>query len=313
MDRPSFADLSCWLDDRLANSLAHRFGKLKISPLSQANDVADGQTILLLRDETGRSRAVVLCAAPASPDLVHRALVRMRQAKAILYPSLRARILEPLAEGSVHGLSYAVLPYCNSLSNIRPIWWMQRVLLRSIVLEWLYDATACTVRDVESAKIEPDFAEPLRVVASHWLLNSRVRAAADLAVERLRAGEWTPKYVLMHGDFWKGNILIRPENHTGERQKWRNRFVIIDWPGSTIHGYAIFDLVRMSQSMNLNYPSCRREIDRHCQLLKCQTIDAMSYLLAALGHIAMNLEYFPVDAYARMVDSCVMNLEQSLD
>ena len=313
MDRPTLADLRRGLDDRLADSLGGRFGKLEISLLSQAGSVPDGTTVLLLRDAKGRSRAVVLCAAPASPELVQRAVHHARQAKMILGPSLGAHIPDPLMEGSLQGLSYAVMPYCNSLSNFRPVWWMQRALLRPSILEWLRSATECTVRDVEPVDIERSFAEPLREVASFKLPNSRIRAAADRARERLYSGEWSPKYVLMHADFWKGNILIRPASSASERKQWRDRFIIIDWPGSEIHGYAIFDLIRMSQSMRLNTRSLRREIAGHCQLLKCKGTDSMSYLLAALGHIAMNLEHFPVDAYARMAESCFATLEEILE
>ena len=313
MNRPALGDLKRWLDDRLAASLGERFGKLDISLLSQANSVADGTTVLLLRDAMGQSRAVVLCAAPASPELVQRAVHRARQAKMILGPSLGAHILDPLMEGSVQGLSYAVMPYCNSLSNFRPVWWIQRALLRPSILEWLLRVTECTVHDVEPADIERSFAAPLRVVAELNLLNGRLRAAAERAAERLHGGEWSPKFVLMHGDFWKGNILIRPKDHAGEKQQWRDRFIIIDWPGSAIRGYAIFDLIRMSQSMRLNTRNLRREIAGHCQLLKCKVTDSMSYLLAGLGHVAMSLEHFPVDAYARMADSCFATLKETLD
>ena len=141
LDRPTLADLRHSLDGRLADSLAERFGKLDISFLSQANDVADGTTVLLLSDAAGQSRAVVLCAAPAAPEMVQRAMLHARQAKMSLGPSLGAPILEPLMEGLVQGLSFAVLPFCKGLSSIRPVWWMQRALIRPPVLDWLWRAT----------------------------------------------------------------------------------------------------------------------------------------------------------------------------
>ena len=313
MNRPALEDLKRWLDAKLAASLGERFGKLDISLLSQANSVADGTTVLLLRDAMGQSRAVVLCAAPASPELVQRTVHRARQAKTILGPLLGAPILDPLMEGSVQGLSYAVMPYCNSLSSVRPVWWMQRALLRPVIFEWILHVTKCTVRDVDTADIERSFAVPLQVVAELNLLNGRLRAAAERAAERLHGGEWSPKYVLMHSDFWKGNILIRPKSHACEQRQWRDRFIIIDWPGSAIRGYAIFDLIRMSQSMKLNSQSLRKEITDHCQFLNCKLRDSMSYLLAGLGHVAMNLEHFPIDAYVRMADSCFATLKETLD
>jgi hypothetical protein len=294
-------------------SLGDRFGKLEFSLLSQNQAVVDGTTVLLLRDPVGQSRAVVLCSAPIAPDMVQRAMNRARQAKAILGRLTGVPILDPLAEGSVQGLSYAVLPYCHALSGSRPVWWVQRALLRPVILDWLWRATDCTVRDVEPSAIDRSFAEPLRHIALQRSINSRLQTAAALAADRLNAGTWTPKHVLMHGDLWKGNILVREENNGIERQNWRSRFVIIDWAGSEIHGYALFDLVRFAQSMRMSAGKLRNEVDRHCRLLRCETVDAMSYLMAALGNVLMNLDHFPVDRYARMADSCIITLEQILE
>ncbi len=312
MDRPTLSDWKLWLSDRIEASLGDKFGKLSISFLSQTNDVADGTTVLRVCDGAGKSRAVVLCAAPVAPDMVKRAMYKARQAKMSLGPCLGAPILEPLMEGGEHGLSFAVLPYCNSLSKFRPLWWMQRARLRTAVLEWLWRVTECTVCNVELPHVEGDFAAPLRKVASLKALSGRVRTAAEWAAGRLVSGEWRPKYVLMHADLWKGNILVRPGGGTGEKRLWVDQLAIIDWAGSEIHGYAIFDLIRISQSLQLNKTGLRTEVGRHCHLLQCEVADAMSYLLAALGHIAIHIEYFSVDTYARMADACFATLDETL-
>lgn len=92
-----------------------------------------------------------------------------------------------------------------------------------------------------------------------------------------------------------------------------DRFVIIDWAGSEIYGYAMYDLVGLAQSMRLNARNLRREVVRHCRLLRCEPADATSYLVAALGHIAMNLERFPIDRYAHMAESCFATLDHALE
>jgi hypothetical protein len=69
-----------------------------------------------------------------------------------------------------------------------------------------------------------------------------------------------PNYVLMHGDFWKGNILIAPKaDFPAAGTRWNERFVIIDWPGSITQGYAMFDLIRLAQSFRLSSNALKRD------------------------------------------------------
>jgi hypothetical protein len=185
-------------------------------------------------------------------------------------------------------------------------------LLRPSIFDWLRQATEGTLRDAEPAAIERNFAAPLQHMVSLTPINDHLRAAASRSIERLNDGTWLPKHVLMHGDLWKGNILIRPQDNILRRLNMSDRFVITDWAGSEISGYAIYDLVRLAESMRLNALNLRREVDRHCCLLGCEPVDSTSYLLAALGHIAMNLEHFPIDRYKHMAESCYVALERAL-
>ncbi len=310
MDRLSLEFIKQELGDRLADALGERFGPLDISRLSQALDVADGTTVFLLRDAQERPRAVILCSSPVAPGMIQRATHRALAAKEVLGEELGSVILDPLMEGNVQGLSYAVMPYCVSLSRATPIWWMQRAFLRPTVMGWLRSATEKSVSAIAPAATCQAFVDPLREIASFKLVERHVRDAAEVAVQRLQNGEWKPKYVLMHGDFWKGNVLIRPtDDDGGEARQWQDRFIITDWAGSETRGFAIFDLIRMAQSMRMGTRSLRREIADHCRLLDCQAVDATSYLLAALGYTLMNIEHFPIHAYVRMVESCLKSVE----
>jgi hypothetical protein len=62
----------------------------------------------------------------------------------------------------------------------------------------------------------------------------------------------------------------------------------------------------------LNVRNLSREVNRHCHLLGCERVDATSYLIAALGHIAMNLEHFPMENYTNMAESCYATLDHAL-
>jgi hypothetical protein len=244
--------------------------------------------------------------------MVERAMRRAREAQRRLAPADRASILEPMLEGRAHGLSYAALPHCDGLAESRLVWWGQRALLRRPLFDWLRRSTASTLQDVEPDRIDPDFAEPLRRMASLEAGRPGFRAAACRAADRLETGAFRPRHVLMHGDLWKGNVLIRRDAGSPGRRRWRERFVVIDWAGSESRGHAIYDLIRLAQSMALGRRSLRREVEAHCRLLGCELVDARSHLLCALGHLAGHLEYFPVSAFARTAESCWMALDRAL-
>ncbi len=310
MEKPSADELSLWLAEPLAYALADRYGVLHATSLSRGDMVADGTTVLLLSDSARRPQAVVLCSAPIAPEMVQRAMRRAHQAKMALGEFDGALILNTLAEGSVHGLSYAVLPYCNSISKLRAIGWVQRALLRPLVFDWLMRVAQSTVKCVEPAAIESAFAEPLRRLAGLQGISDCLRAATLHAVACLDSGAWSPRHVLMHGDLWQGNILMQTASSSAQR--WRDRAIITDWGGSRIDGYAIYDLIRLAQSMRLPAKDLRRELVRHCRVLECDLADARSHLLAALGCILMSLEHFPMDRYLCMAESCLVTIDHAV-
>ena len=137
MPRPLITEMMRWLRQPLEDALGGRYGVFEISFMYQPSAEADGNTVFLLRDQFGQAFAVVLCSAPASPEMVKRGVTRARAAREILEAPLAEHILSPLAEGRANELSYAVLPYCQRLSDNRAIWWAQRSLLSTPLFGWL--------------------------------------------------------------------------------------------------------------------------------------------------------------------------------
>lgn len=302
MQRPKPDELRVWLCDVLPGLLDEAHRGLELSFLSESTQVEDGTTVFTLRD-SARPRAVLLCSAPASPDLVLRGTLCARRAKEALGPSLGAALLDPVAEGRVNGLSFTVWPWCEPLSDSRVIWAVQRALLRRPLLEWLRRATEHTAVEVEPARVEEAYATPLRHLASTVGLGARLRTATQEALSRLERGTWRPRQVLMHGDLWKGNILIHPKGGAAPA-RWSGRFTIIDWPGSVVRGYGLYDLVRLGTSLRLTPGALRLEVESHSRALGCEPRDAVSHLLAALGHVGMNLEHFQPERFVRTAEGC---------
>ncbi|MCP4006756.1 MAG: phosphotransferase, partial [bacterium] len=116
------------------------------------------------------------------------------------------------------------------------------------------------------------------------------------------------RYVLIHNDFWRGNVLL-DSTRSGP---WPERFVVIDWGGSRVRGHAIFDLIRMADCLKLGDRVLRGEVEAHCRILECELIDARSHLFSALGHLAMNLDRFPLPRFLEMAQQCVQRLDSAI-
>jgi len=294
--------------------LGKQYGRLDLRFLSAATTVADGTSVLLVRTVTDPLFAVVLCSASASPDLVATSMRRAHAARSALTRNhLSSHILEPLMEGRVQELSYAVLPFCEPLSESRVGWWLQRSRLRPRLLNWLRGAVENTLCDVNNDAVDRCFAKPLQHLSSLAFVGSNLRSAALKAMRRLDAGTWNPKYVIMHGDLWKGNVLIRKSTNSDSYQDWASRFVIIDWAGSEVKGHAIYDLIRLAESMKLAPNRLRQELAWHCHILDCRIEDAESYLLAALAHVEDASEYLPPERFADLANSCLATLRRALN
>ena len=78
-------------------------------------------------------------------------------------------------------------------------------------------------------------------------------------------------------------------------------------------GPAMYDLVRLADSVALNDNGLRHEVHETCQVLGCSVEDAPSHLAAALGHVGLNLEHFPEAIYQRMSIQCMERLLRVID
>lgn len=283
------------LGGRLAALLGER-GLGNISLLIPPKDVADDTTKFLVADARSQPALVVICSSPAAADSVARGVRAAAEAAHLLGQVLSGPILKPAAEGELSGLSYAIWPYCRTLSD-HPIGRrLQNIRLRRPIFQWLLNATQKTRRRIQAAQLGPAVIEPLSHLASLPALPRVIRAAAQGAIDRVKSGQWRPVHVLMHNDFWRGNILLAPD--------WK----IIDWAGCRAEGYGIYDLLRMAMSLQLGDGALKQEITAHCRALQCDSADAASHLLAALGWLGLHLDHFPFDRFVELVMECFKRL-----
>jgi len=291
----------------LEESLAASGISGKLVSLNLPNMAADAPPKFLLRDPNGNATGFVLCSAWRAPELIGRGVTRAEQARYALGPDLGQVILHSLASGQIEAppgtapdgskcgggrLTYTALPFRTPVSSNRIVRYFQRRSLRPSLFKWLREATIKTAHDGPS--------DAKSAFSAALCEASKLELAPDAAANALRqldSHQWKPKFVLAHNDLWIGNILRDASNA-------RFPFVIIDWLGSAADGFAIFDLIRIAESSGLPQRELRSEIDAHCQILDCTHEQAGYYLLAALGHVALNLEEFPWVRFEKMAKSC---------
>jgi hypothetical protein len=280
------------ITQRLQAALARRgmIGRLeRVGPIST---VADSSTKLRLRDPSGRILGFVLCSSPVEPGLVGRGVDRARQASEVLGEPLSEAILQPTLCGEVDGLTFALLPYRRPIVANKLLRILVRFPMRPWVLQWLREVAQKTASDATADEIAHWDAALVRVAEEPGMADW-----SKAAREQLSAGRWQPKHVLAHNDLWMNNLLHAPRGG-------RYPFVIIDWLGASLRGFPAYDLVRFAISGGLSARALAREIDRHATILKYDRAQLGYCLLAALGHIGLHLERFPLKRYRETVQEC---------
>lgn len=263
----------------------------------------------LLLDQAGEPVAFGFESPSAAPGAVARDARNANRARALLGEELGRFVLTALAERELGGASIAIYPTCDALADGRLPWLLQRRAVQEWSLGWLRAVAARTVGAAAAGEGRwLLFERPLVHLAELSGLPAALRSDAIMALARIREGRWRPRPVLMHGDFWKGNIMVR--RPAGPRTAVDGDFVVIDWGTSEADGYAIFDLIRVAQSLGTRPARLRLELSRHLEVLGCELLDTRGYLLAALGHRALNLEFFPLDRFVRMATSCHATIGQ---
>jgi hypothetical protein len=250
----------------------------------------------------------ILAVSPEEfPDLVSVEQEKASRMKSVLGPELGSPIVVPITEGTLdNSRSYALLPRKTPLSDNRIVWPFQRRSLKAHLARWLREINATTTTEGASFELYQDSLEHLCKVAG---LSGRLRSVAQLALARLLAGDFIPRVTPMHNDLWKGNVLLPSGNDNSESLSFP--FFIIDWRGSRVDGFPLFDLVRLSMSLKFTASELRQELAQSCQSIGCEFSDAPYYVATALGEISSRNDQFPMQAFLGMAEHCFAELRKA--
>lgn len=276
-------------------------GRAAVRP--RTNRVADETTKAVLYNARQAPVAFLVCASPVAPDLIARAVCVARETHRVLGEDLGRAVLLPIASGSADGLSYAIFPYCKTACGRRIIERVRARLVAPQVLRWLRKGTRASVAEPSGAGVQCHFLEPLEAIASDATLRSTLRLRARAAQDRILAGRWRPLHVMEHNDLWIGNVVLGRSLYPLGFPQW-DGFALTDWAGGSVRGHAMYDLVRVADSINMRPARLKDEITFHCRVLECDPADAEGYLLAALGALGANLGSFPRARYIELSHRC---------
>jgi len=233
----------------------------------------------------------------ANPHLMGRGAENAASAKALLGSELGAVILEPLASGYSHGLSYVLWPWQSPLSDRRVLRYVQRMALRPRVFRWLREAAAHTRAELAGEDARNLFEIPLASMSGDDRFPQEMRMTAERGLERLRIDAWHPMAGLHHGDFVLENLLLARRAEGAATSP--HGFYVIDWGGAVMQGYPFLDTFTLTRTARASDRALRREAGIFCRAFACEPPDILCYLLAGIAARGMDLEFFPEERFLR--------------
>jgi len=249
----------------------------------------------VIKNESGAAAAFILCANPIGKTLVKENVEKARAAKALVGGPLNQAIDLPFLNGDVQGISWAIYNLNTPLANNRWTWQLQKRLLTPVVGQWIAEVVKQTQKTIPDKDRSKMITSPLESVCHENAFPREMIKSAEAAIKNLESGAWHPFTTLAHNDLWRGNILLPPNAHIFTRH-----IRVIDWAGADTSGIPFFDLFKFLQSFTVPRAYGKKLIQDHCDILECRPMDAIGYLLTALGVLGQNLNQFPHHAYVNL-------------
>jgi len=273
-----------------------RLGTVEQLPVPKL--VADCCDKFIALDVAARPAAFVVVSPELFPNSVRDAANTTHAIRSALGPSLGDAVLVPYFVGDIEQRSYSITAYCEPMSSRRWISRWQRMRMAPAILSWLTEATRASAK--QTADVDDTIRAPLKALAAHERIDTATRQAASAALDDFERGLWRPRSVVAHNDLWWGNFLHRQRVDGAPRP-----FYLIDWGGGQIDGVPFYDLVRVSNSLNVSARRFRRTLLAHCDILECRPEDSLSYLCVALGRLLSNLGEWPEEQFDSTARSCL--------
>lgn len=232
---------------------------------------------------------VLITSGSGNPALIGRAVDNIRLARSRVSDPTASAILPPFITGDAGGFDFAVWPAhipFETSDRLRRV--ARRYLHAHSIIGWATAFAWETMQHEDRSGYEASLA----CVESETGFPKTMRHDAQTALNRLSQGQWGPGHCLQHGDFWIGNLLLPQARKEAD-------FYVIDWGGMAHKGYPFMDMVRMLMALRRGRSFARASLSGLAGKLGYETQDIPAFVLAGLGHVGLNLEFFPPERYSK--------------
>ena len=246
-------------------------------------------------------KAFVLLSPSKKPNVIKSGHIKLKGLANNIGSKLAQNLLMPLEIGESNGLSYSISAYHRPLHTTFLLKQMDNLRVRASLVNWVIDVAKATRAIASVAEIETQFTQPLMALSQANGVKPAYKNSITEAIEAINNGAWQPCFVSAHNDLWRGNVLS--SNNT--------KFVLIDWDGVTLKGYAFYDLVRVAGSFNLSKAKFQVALQQYCAVMDCDKKQAKYYLISAFAFLYADLGDWQYERFLILLNDCMEFFEIS--
>lgn len=246
-------------------------------------------------------KAFVLVSPAKKPNAIKSGHIKLRGLANNVGPKLAQNLLMPLEIGESDGLSYSISAYHRPLHTTFLLKQMDSWRVRASLVNWVIGVAKATKANASTAEIDTQFIQPLMALSQANGVKQAYKNSIIEAIEAINNGTWQPCFVSAHNDLWRGNVLS--SNNT--------KFVLIDWDGVTLKGYAFYDLVRVAGSFNLSKAKFQVALQQYCAVMGCDKKQAKYYLISAFAFLYADLGDWQYERFLILLNDCMEYIEVS--
>ena len=246
-----------------------------------------------------QTKAFVLVSPAKKPNAIKSGHMKLRGLANNVGSKLAQNLLMPLEIGESDGLSYSISAYHRPLHTTFLLKQMDNLRVRASLINWVIDVASATKSKASVAEIETQFTQSLMALSQANGVKQAYKNIILEAIEAINNCTWQPYFVSAHNDLWRGNVLS--SNNT--------KFVLIDWDGVTLKGYAFYDLVRVAGSFKLNKAKFQLALQQYCAVMGCNKKQAKYYLISAFAFLCANLGDWQYERFLILLNDCMEYFE----